>query len=51
MGKLINAIVLAAALGVAYEMGRERGAREMFFKYTEAVIEAKMKEVHDDSNV
>lgn len=40
MGKVFNAIALAVALGVAYEMGREKGARDMFFTYTEALVEA-----------
>lgn len=48
MGKVFNAIALAIALGVAYEIGREKGARDMFFTYTEAVVEAKVKEVKKD---
>lgn len=43
MGKVFNAIAFAIALGVAYEMGREKGARDMFFTYTEAVVNAKEK--------
>ena len=49
MGKVFNAIAFAIALGVAYEMGREKGARDMFFTYTEAVVEAKAKEVKKDA--
>ena len=44
MGRLANAILMVAALGIAYEMGREKGAKDMFLKFTVSLIELKAKE-------
>ena len=44
MGKLANLVIMIGALVVTYECGRETGARQMFFKYTEAMLELKAKE-------
>ena len=49
MEKIFKGLVTLVVLGIAYEVGRERGAREMFFKWTEAVIELKSKENEDGS--
>jgi hypothetical protein len=44
MGRLVNAALIVAAIGIAYECGREKGARDMFFKWTEAVLTVKANE-------
>lgn len=49
MERLFKGFAMLVALGIAYEAGRERGAREMFFKWTEAIIELKCKENQDGS--
>lgn len=48
MGKAANVIAMLIALGVAYELGKREGAREMFFTYTEAVVDAKISGKTDD---
>ena len=44
MGKFANIVLMCIALGVAYEAGKEDGAREMFFKWTEAMLKVKGEE-------
>jgi len=49
MERMFKGLAMLVALGIAYEAGRERGAREMFFKWTEACLELKSKENKDGS--
>lgn len=48
MGRLSRTIAMIAALGIAYEMGREKGAKDMFIKFTVALLELKAKEAEKE---
>lgn len=44
----VNLAMMCLAIGIAYEAGKEKGARDMFFKWTEAYLELKEKEKLDE---
>lgn len=50
MGKAVNAALMVAAIVVAYEWGRENGAKKMFFTCMNAFYEMKVKETEDESD-
>lgn len=44
MGKAVNIALMVVTIAVAYEWGRENGAKKMFFTCMDAFYEMKVRE-------